>query len=95
MDLARQKLLWDVGFGFWISIYYHLVMLLPPLVLAPMYFDGEIEFGAIAQVSESIAKHIGHTLYFSAGWFCIWLFVWFSVAVGHTIPGSVQPRGRG
>ena len=65
MDLARQKLLWDVGFGFWISIYFHLVMLLPPLVLAPMYFDGEIEFGAIAQVSARIAKHVGHTLYYS------------------------------
>jgi len=59
MDLARQKLLWDVGFGFWISIYYHLVMLLPPLVLAPMYFDGEIEFGAIAQAGFAFGSLYG------------------------------------
>lgn len=49
VEILKEKLNWELGLHMWTSMYYHAVILVPPIVIAPKYFKGETEFGTISQ----------------------------------------------
>ncbi len=46
----RRKVLWLAGLNLWQNVLSYATILLPPMLLAPRYFAGEIEFGVVSQV---------------------------------------------
>ena len=47
---AKRKIAWMGGLSLWTNFYSYVTMLIPPLMTAPRYFAGELEFGVITQV---------------------------------------------
>lgn len=50
IEYTRYKIAWMTGLSLWTNAYSYVTMLLPPILTAPRYFAGEIEFGVITQV---------------------------------------------
>ena len=50
VSTARRRLAWAFGLSLWANAYSYATILAPSLLMAPRYFRGEVEFGAIAQV---------------------------------------------
>ena len=49
--LTRSKVAWMAGLSLWSNFYSYATILIPPLLTAPRYFSGELDFGAITQVN--------------------------------------------
>ena len=47
---VRRRVAWMAGLSLWSNFYSYATMLIPPLLTAPRYFAGEVEFGVITQV---------------------------------------------
>ncbi len=52
VNYAKRKIAWMGGLSLWTNFYSYVTMLIPPLMTAPRYFAGEVEFGVITQVSQ-------------------------------------------
>lgn len=50
VNYAKRKIAWMGGLSLWTNFYSYVTMLIPPLMTAPRYFAGEVEFGVITQV---------------------------------------------
>ena len=55
-------------------------MLLPPIVIAPKYFAGEVEFGTISQVNvqKIVRVQCWYVTRMGIGWVCIFSGVFFA-----------------
>ena len=47
---TKRKIAWMGGLSLWTNAYSYVTMLIPPILTAPRYFAGEVEFGVITQV---------------------------------------------
>ena len=50
VNYMKRKIAWTGGLSLWTNAYSYVTMLIPPLLTAPRYFAGEVEFGVITQV---------------------------------------------
>ncbi len=50
---------WQRNLGFFTTSYAYLVVIVPPLIVAPIYFRGEIDFGAISQAGFAFSQVLG------------------------------------
>lgn len=53
--VTRIKIIWSTFLALWTNFYQHATILLPSILTAPRYFDGEVEFGVITQVNRPAA----------------------------------------
>lgn len=51
VGFAMRRIAWLGGLSLWTNFYSYVTMLIPPLMVAPRYFAGEVEFGVITQVN--------------------------------------------
>ncbi|CAG9462781.1 unnamed protein product [Pedinophyceae sp. YPF-701] len=56
IDVMRRRIAWFAGLNLWTNAYTYATILLPSLLTAPRYFDGEIEYGVISQTSYAFAR---------------------------------------
>ena len=50
VSTAQKRLAWALGLSLWANAYSYATILVPTLIMAPRFFAGEVEFGAISQV---------------------------------------------
>eukprot|EP00931_Biecheleriopsis_adriatica_P066067 TRINITY_DN40486_c0_g1_i1.p1 TRINITY_DN40486_c0_g1~~TRINITY_DN40486_c0_g1_i1.p1 ORF type:complete len:619 (-),score=74.62 TRINITY_DN40486_c0_g1_i1:168-2024(-) len=50
LQAARSRLWWKLGHGTFQRTYSYVTLILPSMILAPAYFRGEVELGAISQI---------------------------------------------
>ena len=53
---TKRKIAWMGGLSLWTNAYSYVTMLIPPILTAPRYFAGEVEFGVITQVGSAESK---------------------------------------
>ena len=51
MDLASTALKWSIGLSSFQEVFEYATIVLPYLVVAPLYFSGEVEYGVVSQSS--------------------------------------------
>jgi putative ATP-binding cassette transporter len=52
----RTIIVWNRNLGFWRNSYAYLALLLPILIVAPMFMRGEVQFGVVTQTVEAFAQ---------------------------------------
>jgi putative ATP-binding cassette transporter len=55
----RSIIIWNRNLGFFRNSYNYLALVLPIMIVAPMYMDGKISFGVVTQTADAFAKVLG------------------------------------
>lgn len=59
VDNFRMLIGWERNLGFFTKGYQYVILVLPIVVMAPLYFDGKIKFGVVTQAADAFASVLG------------------------------------